>query len=1612
MHGPKIEGDCATFSFSFSDSSFEAAERPPTQKPGCLNHKGAGATIAALTDTNPWNSAKPALIGMDEAQETAAAGDGGRSPKAPLAKAKSDLAEWKHLFAFLQPWHYIVLASALVSTAAQVCAQTATVILIGKIFDRLARFATDGLHPSNAFDDVMFWVNILAAVAAGHLVCSFWLFKSWVKYGEQQAMGARLRVFKAILVKDISWFDSFGDGMSAMLTANERNIRELQIANSQVLGFLAHDFLLSLAGVFVAFAHGPLMTIVVIATIPLAALPTFILGRLLEKGVLAQKAEQVAANRIVAASLTGIDLVKVYDTKEDELHSYKRSVRAVGTHARIQTRWNALQTAFLKLYMIIIFVVGFFFGVFQVNRGAMRTGDVLVTFYAALTAFQGIEGLGPHILTLIKGKTAGEALAEKGSRHEHRMDGDQRPEEVVGKFEFKNVTFAYPSSPSVPALKSLSMEIKPGKVNFILGRSGSGKSTISNLLVRFYDPSAGEIFIDGIPLRTMSVAWLRRNVTLVQQQSTLFSDTLRSNITLAHLFPDSVGPDELDAACDMALLQSTIHNLPDGLDTMVGSGGHNLSGGQKQRVALARARLRSAPVLILDEVTSGLDSKSKELVMEAIRMWRGGKTTIIITHDVTQPEDEDQVFIMEDGAVKEKGICKYLLCMEESYFYQLRSLGEMPPGFTSGQPDAGKPGNARESDAGSEDGLDGESKVPIFYISNTDGDVSTRSRLSMMSLVPPSGGAGARQFFERRPVTAGLLPRGSVLPKGPLHELGYFQQPSKQPRPRRSSLDIVQERGLSARAARTGADTRTKPATAQRRASLVAPDDKTTEVGPLSLACTDVQQDAAGSEKKGSRSIFQVLGTVWPTLDNRHRVYASVSLLGCVVAAGCSPIFAYAFANLLQTFWAPGNKLMMGMKWAVVMTGIGIVDFFALFLAFSLAGLVAQQWVDSVKVDAYLRILCQPRAWHDMPINTPSRICDILDRGAEEMRSIVAQFVPIAIMVALMVLTGLVWAIAILWKLASVVVGMLLFAAATVYFSSRTSDTWETRCNEAAETTATLFAEVVSSIRIIRAFSLERHFAEKFSQSAKDVYAFGKIRGWLTGLWYGLHCSIGDWIIVIIFSYGMFLITNQGEASVSSVVQVVNLLLFTTGNATAMLGSIPQIAAAQAKAIQILNFANLPLESTFEQQGEKRLLTPFPITFRGLRFAYPSRLSTRVLRNFNLTIPGNGCTAIVGASGCGKSTILALILRLYEPHYLDSSPGEAAGSPTVERAEAVFSGFSLGSETRRASVGFLSDPPLTFAGIDARQISTRALRSMMAYVPQTPFLYPETITANIMYGLPEDDALRSQHNVEKAARAAGIHDFIVSLPEGYSTVVGDGGITVSGGQAQRICIARALARWPRLLVLDEPISALDRESQFLVLETISRLAGGGGVRPRSASAMAEFPVTSHRRLSSSSSSPSDIYCASDQFHQHQKNPSDVGRQPASLDGCPRDMAIVVVTHSRDMMRIADRVVVMDGGCVAEEGTYDELLTSRGKLAELLGGIMRPPPGPGPRSRRLSLQPARVYLEGIDPIAEMRLMSTRGPEVRTDPINNPLMAQARQRNKLFPDGVKWRQRRSS
>jgi ATP-binding cassette, subfamily B (MDR/TAP), member 1 len=351
-----------------------------------------------------------------------------------------------------------------------------------------------------------------------------------------------------------------------------------------------------------------------------------------------------------------------------------------------------------------------------------------------------------------------------------------------------------------------------------------------------------------------------------------------------------------------------------------------------------------------------------------------------------------------------------------------------------------------------------------------------------------------------------------------------------------------------------------------------------------------------------------------------------------------------------------------------------------------------------------------------------------------------------------------------------------------------------------------------------------------------------------TGIVFGLGEAISFLIMASIFYYGT-VITTGGSLTVSGVLEVVNLLLFGIGNSMALLSVIPQLSSSRTTATLILKLVNLPLQS-YESMGVQRLATPFPIHFDDLNFTYPSRPRQRTLTSIHLTINSGTCTAIVGPSGSGKSTLFSLILGLYPPDL--TAPHHPA--------------------------------PLTFSGIPITECNISSLRSHMAIVPQSPTLFPATILENIIYGLPEVSPLANLNAAVLAAKDAGMHEFISSLPHAYQTVIGGGGQGLSGGQAQRIAIARALVRRPKLLILDEPTSALDAVSAELVRATINKLMKKHGRR--------------------------------------------------STEG---GMAVLIIAHAVEMMRICEKIVVLEDGQIVEVGSFEELKKKEGAFARLIEG---------------------------------------------------------------------------
>ena len=292
-------------------------------------------------------------------------------------------------------------------------------------------------------------------------------------------------------------------------------------------------------------------------------------------------------------------------------------------------------------------------------------------------------------------------------------------------------------------------------------------------------------------------------------------------------------------------------------------------------------------------------------------------------------------------------------------------------------------------------------------------------------------------------------------------------------------------------------------------------------------------------------------------------------------------------------------------------------------------------------------------------------------------------------------------------------------------------------------------------------------------------------------------------------------------------------------NSFSNLFQVPQISTSREVAIKLLHLANLPRGKSHEHRGHLKSTCLTPIQFTNLDFRYPSRPDARVLKNVSFSVSSNSCTAIVGRSGSGKSTIASILLALYE------APVSRDGRPTVK----------LGSH-------------------DICQLHTPTLRSHISLVSQQPVIFPGTIYNNISYGLADQASI---HSVRMAAKAAGIDDFITSLPNGYFTMIGDGGVGLSGGQRQRLVIARALLREPQVLVLDEATSSLDPAGAEVVRQTVQRLVATCG-----------------------------------------------------------HLTVIIITHAKEMIEIADHVVVLDEGVVVENGSYQELSRKRdGKLYSLM-----------------------------------------------------------------------------
>jgi ABC-type multidrug transport system fused ATPase/permease subunit len=393
-----------------------------------------------------------------------------------------------------------------------------------------------------------------------------------------------------------------------------------------------------------------------LALVSLVVVPLFLLaGRrfseLLQDASREKRRRTGSTAAVAEESLSNSTLVQAYNRQSTEIERYERENRATFRASMAAVRLEALFEPLVELIQLLGAIVVIALGTWELTQGHLTLGGLLV-FLTFLSQLYGpIRDLTDLANSIFSASASAERIIEFLDERPSVQDGSRTLGRSRGEVEIDSLSFVYPGVDQ-PALEDVSFAIRPGDTVAVVGASGAGKSTLVKLLLRFFDPSSGEIRLDGHDLRELRLESLRDNLALVLQETLVFDDTVRANIAYGR---ENATEAQIEAAARAADAHDFITALPDGYDTAVGQKGRVLSGGQRQRIAIARAMIRDAPLLILDEPTTGLDTEATQRVLGPLRRLMRGRSTLVISHNLLTVRDADLIIVLDGGRVVERG---------------------------------------------------------------------------------------------------------------------------------------------------------------------------------------------------------------------------------------------------------------------------------------------------------------------------------------------------------------------------------------------------------------------------------------------------------------------------------------------------------------------------------------------------------------------------------------------------------------------------------------------------------------------------------------------------------------------------------------------------------------------------------------------------------------------------------------------------------------------------------------------------------------------------------------------------------------------------------------------
>ncbi|KAF2008172.1 P-loop containing nucleoside triphosphate hydrolase protein [Amniculicola lignicola CBS 123094] len=1128
--------------------------------------------------------------------------------------------------------------------------------------------------------------------------------------GERITQQIRELYLRAIFRQNIAFFDFLGSGEITTRISSDMNL--VQDGVGQKIGLFVSGVAMFVAAIVVGFVRSWKLTLIMLsATVSLVFM-------------MAINGKNMKENQTKA-----INEYAVAGTLAEEVLSSSRNVTAYGTQKRLQSKYQVfLNKASGFDYKGKLWLGGMFAGMmgvlnlqyalafWQGNRfiksGELGVAQILTVVMASMIAGIAVGHALPHVGAFGQAAAAATKVfntIERKSPIDPETDEGDKPDEYIGEIEFKDIKHIYPSRPDTTILNGFNLKIPSGKMVALVGASGSGKSTIFGLLERFYLPMSGQIFLDGHDITKLNLKWLRRHMAIVSQEPVLFSTTIYESIahglvgTEHEHGKEEVRTELIEQAAKIANAYDFIMDLPNKFQTKVGERGNLLSGGQKQRIAIARAVVSDPKILLLDEATASLDTKSESAVQKALDRASEGRTTIVIAHRLSTIKNADNIVVMAKGSIVEQGTHEELL----------------------------------------------------------------RNRKVYHSLV------------QAQELSAQILP---------------------------------------------GTQTTVDP---EKDGEIVMGEDKLELLRTATSAAPSYKPTTPTKQK--DYSTWQLMKFSWE-MNKNEQVLMCIGFVFSFLSGSTPAVQAIFLGNAINSLLSPGTSTgghgISFWCWMFFMLGIASGTFY--FLQGLTLAKASAQLIARIRKEAFSAALRQDIEFFDSETVTSGALSTFLSTEANRLAGISGSTLGQILVSISAVLAAVIVGCSFGWKLALVCTAAIPLMLACGYFRFYSLIQMENRTKNTTDASA-FACEAASSIRTVASLSLEQHlldeYHEKLGQQALGNMKFVNTSAML----YAMSQGLSMFIFALVFWYGGKLMMNM-EYTVVQFFVVYSAIINGAQSAGAIFSFAPDMGEARGAARLLKSFLDrVPKIDHWSTEGKSiDGSLRGRVELQSVRFTYPGRPDHKVLRGVSLTAEPGQFIALVGASGSGKSTIMALLERFYDP---------TAGALMVDET-------------------------------DLKDYNLQDYRSQLAIVSQETTLYTGTIRENIL----ADKGDIGDEAIEQACKDANIHEFIVSLPDGFNTLVGAKGALLSGGQRQRLAIARALLRDPKILLLDEATSSLDSTSERVVQQ--------------------------------------------------------------ALDKASKGRTTIAIAHRLSTIQHADVIYVFDKGRIVEKGTHEELMGSRGVYWEL------------------------------------------------------------------------------